>query len=189
MEAKIKLINSFNPSFYNKHSKILILGSFPSETSRKYNFYYQHPQNRFWKILGSLFNDNILSNYDFKENIKIQQSFLIRQNIVLWDIIGSCEAKNSSDENLKNIQENDILSLLKDSNIKVIFLNGLKATKTFYKKYKTNLMIVNNQTKQYKLNINNNKIEIFSLLSTSSANAKYSFDELLQNWQIIKKYV
>ena len=32
---------------YDKNSKILILGSFPSVKSREANFFYGHPQNRF----------------------------------------------------------------------------------------------------------------------------------------------
>ena len=38
---------------YNQDSRILILGSFPSVKSRAGNFFYHHPQNRFWKILSS----------------------------------------------------------------------------------------------------------------------------------------
>ena len=41
--------------FYNKDSKILILGSFPSIKSREAGFYYAHPQNRFWKVLSNIF--------------------------------------------------------------------------------------------------------------------------------------
>ena len=41
---------------YDKHSQILILGSFPSIVSRKQQFYYMNPKNRFWKILDALFH-------------------------------------------------------------------------------------------------------------------------------------
>ena len=40
------------PPVYDAESKILILGSFPSVKSREMNFYYGHPQNRFWKVLA-----------------------------------------------------------------------------------------------------------------------------------------
>ena len=42
---------------YDKNSKILILGSFPSVKSREANFFYGHPQNRFWKVLANVMND------------------------------------------------------------------------------------------------------------------------------------
>ena len=44
---------------YNKSSKILILGSFPSVKSREANFFYHHPQNRFWKILANIYNTEL----------------------------------------------------------------------------------------------------------------------------------
>ena len=42
------------PPIYNQNSKILILGSFPSVKSRESQFFYHHPQNRFWKVLSSV---------------------------------------------------------------------------------------------------------------------------------------
>ena len=45
------------PPFYDKESKILILGSFPSVKSREQMFFYGHPQNRFWKVIASVFYD------------------------------------------------------------------------------------------------------------------------------------
>ena len=42
------------PPFYTETSRLLILGSFPSVLSRKQNFYYGNPRNRFWNTLASL---------------------------------------------------------------------------------------------------------------------------------------
>ncbi len=53
-------------AIYDKDSKILILGSFPSIVSRKNNFYYANPTNRFWRVLEILFNtklDSIILHY------------------------------------------------------------------------------------------------------------------------------
>ena len=55
-----RLTHEFGP-FFDHDSKILILGSFPSVKSREQQFYYGHPQNRFWKLLTILF-----SSSDFK---------------------------------------------------------------------------------------------------------------------------
>lgn len=68
------LTHPFEP-FFDKDSKILILGSFPSVKSRQDGFYYQHPRNRFWPILETLFDVKL-------ENITKQQAFL-RKNISL----------------------------------------------------------------------------------------------------------
>ena len=44
------------PPLFDKNSKILILGSFPSVKSREQKFFYGHPQNRFWKVMAGILN-------------------------------------------------------------------------------------------------------------------------------------
>ena len=54
-------IHPFEP-IYDPNSKYLILGSFPSVKSRETHFYYGNPQNRFWKIMASLFQEPVPSS-------------------------------------------------------------------------------------------------------------------------------
>lgn len=56
----MKVKHTLKP-IYNKHSKILILGSIPSITSRKNKYYYANKKNRFWKIINNLFNTSLKS--------------------------------------------------------------------------------------------------------------------------------
>ena len=49
MENKI-ITHPLKPIF-DKNSAVLILGTMPSPKSRENNFYYGHPQNRFWRVL------------------------------------------------------------------------------------------------------------------------------------------
>ena len=51
---------------YDKNSIVLILGSFPSVKSREKQFYYYHPQNRFWNILSKVFDEKIGNNNNDK---------------------------------------------------------------------------------------------------------------------------
>ena len=44
------------PPLFDKDSKVLILGSFPSVKSREMMCFYGHPQNRFWKVIASIKN-------------------------------------------------------------------------------------------------------------------------------------
>ncbi len=44
--------HGFEPVF-DERSRILVLGSFPSVLSRKNDFYYGNPQNRFWRVMAA----------------------------------------------------------------------------------------------------------------------------------------
>ena len=151
--------HTFGP-VYDSQSRILILGSFPSVKSREINFYYGHRNNRFWKILGMLFN----------EEIEDKKSFLLKHHIALFDVIESCDIIGSSDASIQNVKPNDLSIILNNSKVEKIFLNGAKAYE-LYKKY---------DEAKY-------AIEAFKLPSTSPANAAYSLDDLYKEWKIILK--
>ena len=55
------------PPIYNQDSQILILGSFPSVKSREAQFFYHHPQNRFWKVLATLYHHDPLLTFEEKK--------------------------------------------------------------------------------------------------------------------------
>ena len=56
------MVNHGFEAFYDKDSVYLFLGSFPSVKSREQNFYYMHPQNRFYPLLKEVFLDDFTSN-------------------------------------------------------------------------------------------------------------------------------
>lgn len=139
-------ISSF-PPIISKDSKILILGSVPGIKSLEMQEYYAHPQNKFWKILFELFQEEFTTNYSEKLN------FLKKNHIAVWDVIDSCERKGSLDTEIRNENHHNILKLLEDfPTIKVIFCNGQKSFKTLGKILPQDL-----------------KIPIFVLPSTSPA--------------------
>ncbi|MFQ7550355.1 MAG: hypothetical protein ACLRMZ_08695 [Blautia marasmi] len=43
--------HTFAPVF-DSSSRVLLLGTMPSPKSREEGFYYGHPRNRFWKVMG-----------------------------------------------------------------------------------------------------------------------------------------
>lgn len=158
-----KIIHELKP-FINKDSEILILGSIPSVKSRQLGFYYAHPQNKFWKVLSSVFNSSEPKTIDDKKQ------FLIKNKIALFDVLASCDIKGSSDSSIKNIEVNNIKQLIGNTNIKKIFTTGKKAT-SLYKKYCYKDVL----------------IEGIYLPSTSPANNGYcSFEELVS---IYKKHL
>lgn len=145
---------------YNEHSKILILGSFPSVKSREAGFYYYHPQNRFWKIIAGLTEESM------PETIEEKKKILLKHNIAIWDVIKSCEITGSSDSSIKEVVPADIGSILQKSRIEKIYANGGKAYQLYMKYIYPN-------TKQ----------DIIKLPSTSPANASYSLERLLEVWK------
>lgn len=147
------------PPFYDKNSDILILGSFPSVKSREQRFFYGHPQNRFWKVIASVFNS------ERPETIAERKAFLKKYHIALWDVIGSCDIEGSSDSSIENVVANDISVILKKAEIRGIFVNGKTAEK-YYKKY------IEPKT----------KIKAVCLPSTSPANAAWSVEKLTEHW-------
>ncbi|MBV5279452.1 MAG: DNA-deoxyinosine glycosylase [Campylobacteraceae bacterium] len=157
----LKLSHPFDPVVTPK-STILILGTFPSITSRVAQFYYQHPQNRFWKVLSSL------TCKDIPMTIEEKIAFLNQTNIALWDVVQECSIKNSSDSSIKEVIPNDISSLLKDTSITQIYANGAKA-------YQLYMKLCYPQTRQL----------IIPLPSTSPANASYSLERLIKEWHVI----
>lgn len=148
---------------YDKDSKVLILGSFPSVKSREEGFFYGHPQNRFWKVTASIFDEEIPRTPQEKK------AFLIRNHIALWDVIGSCDIDGSSDSSIRNVKVNDISMILTTADIKAIYLNGKKA----YHLYLQYLEPVIQR-------------EGVCLPSTSPANAVWSLEKLKQAWSVIR---
>ena len=114
---------------YNKDSKLLILGSFPSVNSRKIDFYYGNKQNRFWKTLCSFFGEEIPESREQKID------FLLRRNIALWDIVTECEIEGSKDSTIKNFKIARLEKVLQNSQISFIILNGSTAFDIFQKNY------------------------------------------------------
>ena len=159
------LTHPFAP-IIDQNSKILILGSFPSIKSFENSFYYSHPKNQFWRLLARVLNENE------PKSVEEKVAFLQRHHIALWDMVKSCKRENSLDTSLKNIQVNDIAALLKEyPNIKAVFFTGRKA-ESLYKKYFSNL-----------------PYPFFYLPSPSPAMQKMSFEEKLQKWSILTKFL
>ena len=155
-------ISSF-PPIINENSKILILGSIPGVKSLEMQQYYAHPQNKFWKIICEIFNEEFTTNY--QQRIEI----LEKHHIALWDVIDTCERKGSLDSEIRNEEANKIEELLQNfPNIKAIFCNGQKSHKNLQK-------ILGKKI----------RLPIIVLPSTSPAYAGLSYFDKLKLWYII----
>lgn len=149
--------------FYEKNSEVLILGSFPSVKSREQMFFYGHPQNRFWRVVASVYG------CDVPQTIPEKRKFLLENKVALWDVIGECDIQGSADTSIKNVIPNDLSIILNNANIKRIFVNGKTAEKYFIK-------YIQNKIGQ----------SAICLPSTSPANATWSQERLIEEWKQIR---
>lgn len=159
------ITHNFEP-IYDQESRILILGTLPSVKSREQQFYYGHPQNRFWKLLAAL------TERETPRTIEEKKLFLLEHHIAIWDVIAQCDIIGSSDSSIKNVVPTDLNQILKQASIDQIFANGGKAYQ-LYMKYAFP------QTNR----------EIIKLPSTSPANAAFQMERLMAEWKQITKYL
>jgi len=150
------------PPVFDRHSKVLILGSFPSVKSREAQFFYGHPRNRFWKVTSAVFGT------PEPKTVEEKKIFLRSHGIAVWDVIAACEITGSSDSSIKDVVPNDLTGILNTAEIRQIFVNGKTAEK-FYNKYIRDSI----------------RREAVCLPSTSPANAAWSLKRLTEAWKQI----
>lgn len=158
------MLNHTIPPVYDRNSKVLILGSFPSVASRRQEFFYGHPQNRFWRVTAAVFD------CPTPETTAQKREFLLKNGIALWDVIASCDIDGSADSTIRNVTPNDIGLILNSVNIRKIFVNGRTAAK-YYGKYLYGTV--------------GQDAEV--LPSTSPANAAWSLERLIEKWRVLRQ--
>ena len=163
MSAVYESVDHPIPPLYDNRSRVLILGSFPSKKSREQMFFYGHPQNRFWKVLGMVFGEKP------PQTIEEKRQFALSHGIALWDVIASCDIVGSADSSIKNVVANDLNTILSAAPVEQIFVNG-KTAERYYNRYIAD------------------KIgrAAVCLPSTSPANAAWSIERLVEAWRIIR---
>lgn len=155
-------INHNIEPLYDRNSRILILGSFPSVKSREMRFFYGHPQNRFWRVIAAL------TDYPVPHAIEDKKKMLHENHIALWDTIASCEIEGSSDSSIKGVVPNNLNIILETAPIQAVYCNGSKSYELYHK-------YCEKQT----------GMPAFKLPSTSPANAACSLDRLIKEWSVI----
>lgn len=159
MQEYQHITHEFGP-VYDEKSKILILGSFPSVKSREIQFYYGHPQNRFWKVLAYILDTEV------PQTIEAKKALLLENQIALWDVIESCSIIGSSDTSIRDVVVNDFSEILAKSQIDKIYVNGTKAYELYHK-------YAEKQT----------RMKAVKLPSTSPANAVWKLEKLREVWK------
>lgn len=151
----------------NEKSKVLILGTMPGKDSLSKQAYYGNDRNLFWKLMAEVTGKKVPSEY---ESRKI---FLLENKIALWDVCQTCFREGSLDSAISGETPNKLIPFLqKYPKIKAIALNGQTAEKLFAKYF--------GQIPG---------IEVFSMPSTSAANAGVKWETKVGEWGKIRKYL
>lgn len=163
--GKGRVIDMIHPiaPVYDRDSRVLILGSFPSVKSREQQFFYGHKQNRFWRVLAQILECEV------PEDIPQKRAMLLTHHVAVWDVIANCEITGSSDASIRDVKPNDLSAILSAADIRAVYTNGRKAHQ-LYRKYI----------------FPENGREAYLLPSTSPANAAFSLDRLVEEWKIIR---
>ncbi len=109
------------PPTFDGRSRVLVLGSFPSPKSREFGFNYGHPQNRFWKVLA------VLAEEEVPQGTEARRAFCLRWGIALWDVISECDITGASDTSIRNARPNQLSRVTKSAPIEAVFCTGAKA--------------------------------------------------------------
>lgn len=147
------------PPIIGPASRVLILGSFPSEASLAARQYYAHKRNQFWQILGAVIR-RPLYELDYPE----RQQAVLEAGLAIWDVYASCERIGSLDSAIRNGKPNDFVRL-KESvpELRHVCFNGQTAGR-----FAPQLQALGFETRV--------------LPSTSPANASWSYERKLAAW-------
>jgi len=148
---------------WDSRCRVLVLGSFPSVKSREQRFFYGHPQNRFWPLMGALFSEPV------PQTIGEKKALLLKHGVALWDVIASCEIEGSSDASIRGVQPNDIASLVRLFPLRAIFTNGSASSRLYRLHVMPGLGIKDTR-----------------LPSTSAANARMRLPDLVRAWDAVR---
>ena len=149
------------PPVFDAHSRVLVLGSFPSVASREAGFFYAHPRNRFWRVIGEVFGEPV------PDDAAGKRAYLLAHGVALWDVIAECEVVGSADASIRGAVANDLSPIFAAAPIERVFTNGQAAHKLYAK----------HLAPRYG--------EDVPLPSTSPANASWSLERLVGAWRVI----
>ena len=159
----------FNP-IIDANTRVLFLGSFPSIASFEQSFYYAHPRNAFWPIMGALFGAGRHRPY----GARLRK--LAARGVILWDVLRAAHRPGSLDSAIhpRRLEPNAIPELLaRHPELERIVFNGAPAEALFRRHVAR------------KCGARLAALELVRLPSTSPAHAARTFAQKLAAWRKI----
>jgi len=87
-------------------TRLLILGSLPGAASLAAARYYAHPQNQFWRLVGGVMEEDIVS---LPYEARIER--LLERGIGLWDTVAAAQRDGSLDAAIRLESASDLVGL------------------------------------------------------------------------------
>ena len=143
---------------WTPQSHTLIVGTWPSPESRRQNFYYGHPRNRFWPLLAGLLGAEV------PRTVEEKPALVCAHGLALWDTVQQCTITGAQDATIRNVTPTDIAWLCAAAPIRRILCNGATAY-TLCMTYHTLP-----------------GVQVVKLPSTSPANAAWTMEKLRAAW-------
>lgn len=141
-------------------ARLLLLGSFPSVASLQAQQYYGHPRNQFWRILGTLWGQDLPA-----QAYAARVAAAHAHGLAIWDVYASCERAGSLDTAIRAARPNDLAALVSQlPDLQAIAHNGGESARSLRVTAALGL-------------------PVYRLPSTSPANASWSFERKLAAWR------
>ncbi len=143
-----------------RHSRLVVLGSFPGEASLRAQQYYGHPRNHFWPLLSAIWGVDLVAA-PYAQRVAEAR----RRGLGLWDIYARCRREGSLDQAIEDAEFNDLTSLRRRApGLRLVAHNGGESARAMKQVQALGLPVLR-------------------LPSSSPANASWSFDRKLQAWR------
>lgn len=150
-----------------RETRILVLGSLPSQKSIELQQYYGNPRNAFWRIMGEIVEAGAALPYP--ERLQRLQEV----GIGLWDVLAAAVRPGSLDARIDATSAtlNDFRGLFADCPaLRLIGFNGKTAARLF------------RQNREAMQAVADRGLELADLPSTSPAHAAMRVDEKCRQW-------
>ena len=156
------------PPIADESSRIIILGSEPGRASLETGQYYAHPWNNFWKIIYTIFGEEMTDNYEKRKD------FVLKNRIALWDVLINCRQRSLRADSINDEIANDFNGFYsRYPNIRYVFFNGKLASDMYHDHI--------GWTKYC--------LDHYILPSSSGADVNKSLEDKIEEWKILRRFL
>lgn len=143
-----------------RHTRLVVLGSFPSVASLAAGQYYAHPRNHFWPVLSALWSVDLRA---LPYPQRLEQ--VLQRGLGIWDVYAHCRREGSLDSAIHDAEFNDLAGLRQRApQLQAVAHNGGESARAM--RFTQALGVA-----------------VLRLPSTSPANASWSFERKLAAWR------